>query len=136
MLWHLRVSILYFAMREFFLSRLYLNSIETISNNGTQNTRLILCLGSATSKGFNTVPFFVFYNNKTQKRIISTNRSTGERILRFRLCLYWHPKCVSCIGTLLEADTVLSKTHFGFGSPYGSSVGDSLNRTLLYYSKH
>jgi len=32
-------------------------------------------------------PFFVFFNNKTQKRIISANMSPEERILRFRLYL-------------------------------------------------
>jgi len=39
----------------------------------------------------------------------------------FRLCISWHLKCVSCIGTLLEDDTI-SETHFAFVCPYGSSI--------------
>jgi hypothetical protein len=42
-------------------------------------------------------------------------------------------KWVSHIGTLLEADTVPSKTHFGFRCQYRSSVGDSL-RSLASWS--
>jgi hypothetical protein len=46
-------------------------------------------------------------------------------MLIFGVCLTYHPKWISSIGTLLEADTVPSKTHFWYGCPYGYSVGDS-----------
>ena len=43
-----------------------------------------------------------------------------------QLCLCCHPKWVFYIDSLSEASTVPSKTHFRFGCPYGSSVGDIL----------
>jgi hypothetical protein len=36
--------------------------------------------------------FLVFSNNKTQKTILSANRSSGERIPIFELWISWHPK--------------------------------------------
>jgi hypothetical protein len=86
-----------------------------------QNTRHIPRLDSATDKGFNTY-FFVFSNNKTQKRTLSANRSPGERILRFELYLFWHPKWTLHVGTLLETIDILLQTHFRFGSPVGDSL--------------
>jgi hypothetical protein len=70
--------------------------------------------------------FLVFSNNTTQKRILFANESPGERILKFRLGLCCNQKWISHINTLLEADIVASKTHFEFGCPYKSPVGDSL----------
>ena len=72
--------------------------------------------------------FFIFSNNKTQKRTISVNGSPGERILRFGLYLSWYLKWVFHIGTLLEAICIVLETYFGFGFRNESSVGDSLKR--------
>jgi hypothetical protein len=88
--------------------------------------------------------FLVFSNNKTQKTTrpkresflqmglqgrgysdLGYHGSPGERILRFGLYLSWHLKWVFHIGILLDAIGILLKTHFGFGSPDGSLVGDS-----------
>ena len=74
--------------------------------------------------------FLVFANNKTQKTTLSANRSPGERILKFRLCLSQHPKWIFHIGTLLEAIGIVLETHFGFGFRNGSPVGDSLSRLV------
>jgi hypothetical protein len=60
--------------------------------------------------------FLVFSSNKTQKTTLSANESSGERILRFELCLSWHPKWVFHIGTLLEAIGIVLETHFKLGS--------------------
>jgi hypothetical protein len=70
---------------------------------------------------------YLLQQQDLKERILSANGSRGERILKFRSCLSWHSKWISCIDTLLEADTVLSETHFAFGCPYGSLVGDSLS---------
>ena len=77
-----------------------------------------------------SIPIFVF-NNRTQKRTLSANKSPGERILIFGLCLSNNPKWVSRIGTLLEADFGSPATHFEFGYPYRSPIGDSLNGSYL-----
>jgi hypothetical protein len=73
----------------------------------------------------------MFSNSKTQQRTISANESSGEMILRFRSSPSWHPKWISCIGTLLETDTVLLDTHFGFACPYRSPVEDNLMEVKL-----
>jgi hypothetical protein len=79
--------------------------------------------------------FLVFSNNKIQKITLSVNESPGEMIVRFGLCLSWHPKWVFYIGTLLEAIyigtlleaiSIVLKTYFGFEFRDGSLVGDSL----------
>jgi len=69
--------------------------------------------------------FLVFSNNKTKKAILSINGSSGERILRFMLCLFYHLKWVFYIYTLLEAIDITWKIHFSFGFG-GRSPGDSL----------
>jgi hypothetical protein len=51
--------------------------------------------------------FSIFSNNMIQKRILSANEFL-----------------ISCIGTLLEADLESLASHFEFGCPYGSLVGD------------
>jgi hypothetical protein len=58
----------------------------------------------------------VFSNKRTQKRTLSANESSGERILISRLCLCCNPKWVSHIDILLEADTLTSTSYFRFGS--------------------
>ena len=73
-----------------------------------------------------SIHIFVLSNNKTQRTILSANGSSGEMILRFRLCLSWHPKWVLHIGTLLEAICIVLETYFGFGFCNGSPVGYSL----------
>lgn len=45
----------------------------------------------------------------------------------FRLYIFYYPKYVSHIDTQLEAEIVLSKTHFEFRCRYGYFVEDSLN---------
>ena len=70
--------------------------------------------------------FFVFFNNKTQKKTLSTNEFPGEMILRFRLYLSWQLKWVFYIGTLLKADIVPFRTHFEFRYLFESLVGDNL----------
>ena len=77
--------------------------------------------------------FLVFYNNKTQKRTISVNRSPGERILRFGLYLSWYLKWVFHIGTLLETLGIVLKTYFRFGFSNEFPVGDSLTRPSVLY---
>jgi hypothetical protein len=71
--------------------------------------------------------FGIFSNNMIQKRIFSANEFLGERILIFRLCLSDNSKNVSRIDSLLEVNFGYLTTHFGFGCPYGSLVGDSLS---------
>jgi hypothetical protein len=45
-------------------------------NNIIQNTRLIPRLGSAIGKGLNAI--FIFSNNRTQKRTLPVNESSGD----------------------------------------------------------
>ena len=59
---------------------------KTISNNHTQNTRLINIWIALQSKRVQN-PFNILSNNMTQKKIISTNEFSEERIFIFRLCL-------------------------------------------------
>ena len=64
-------------------------------------------------------------NNKIQKTILSANVSLGERILKFGLCLSWHPKWVFHIDTLWEAICIVLEIHFEFGFCNESPVDDS-----------
>ena len=68
----------------------------------------------------------IFFNNETQKRILSTNKFL-ERMTIFGLCLSGNPKWVSRIDTLLEADFGSLAIHFRFGCPYELLVGDNLS---------
>jgi hypothetical protein len=63
--------------------------------------------------------FFVFSNNRIQKRTLSVKCFPGERMFIFRSCLSYHPKWVSRTHTLLS-------TNFGFGCRNRSFVGDCL----------
>ena len=83
-----------------------------------QNIRLVRPLGIATGKGFNI--YFCLLHQRDQKTTISANRSPGERILIFGLCLFWHLKWIFHIGTLLETIDIVLETYFEFGFHNGS----------------
>jgi len=63
-----------------------LASYSTISNNGNLNIDLFYVWVALQANV--SIVFLVFSNKKTQKRILSANRSLGERILRFMFMLY------------------------------------------------
>jgi hypothetical protein len=111
--------------RNFFFQILVVRLSPTTA---TQNTRPIRLWVALQINGLIPI-FFVFSNNKTQKTTFFANESPGERILRFGLCLFWHPKWVFHICTLLEAIGIVLKTHFEFEFRNRSPVGDSPNRT-------
>jgi hypothetical protein len=58
----------------------------------TQNIRFISRLGSAIGKTFNT--YFGLLQQEDQKKTLSANESSGERILIFGLCLRCNLKWV------------------------------------------
>ena len=91
-----------------------------------QKIRPIHPLGSATGKRVQYL-FVIFFDNRTQKRIISANGFPGERMLIFGLCLSGNPKQIPHIVTLLKVDFESLATHFEFRFPYEFLVEDSLS---------
>ena len=60
---------------------------ETVSNNRYPKIQDIFHIWVALqAKG--SIPIFVFFNNKNQKRILSANESPRERMLQFVLYLF------------------------------------------------
>jgi len=68
----------------------------------------------------------VFFNDETQKIIISANISSGERILAFRLCLSWYLKWTFHIDTMWEAIGIVFETILGLGSAMGLPLKTAL----------